>query len=163
MIKRTPPCWFTISTYATLVSKQGSLSMRQANEKRRYSVTSSLIGWSHTQTGPWVISSLPHANQVRIWGPLCKSLNIRNIHRKELPLIRSYSVIGEGEIQVMTKIYDAIYIHSIIKVVCIPNKTLLHCPSLISQIMISYVYQIHTDLVLGFSFLCWILFFNKCT
>ena len=29
------------------------LCMRPANEKRRYSVTSSLIGWAHTQTDPW--------------------------------------------------------------------------------------------------------------
>ena len=30
------------------------LCMRPANERRRYIVTSSLIGWAHTQNDPWV-------------------------------------------------------------------------------------------------------------
>ena len=29
------------------------LCMRPANERRRYNVTSSLIGWAHTQNDPW--------------------------------------------------------------------------------------------------------------
>ena len=32
------------------------LWMRQANERRRYNVTSSLIGWAHSQNEPWKIS-----------------------------------------------------------------------------------------------------------
>ena len=30
------------------------LWMRPANERRRYNVTSSLIGWAHTQNNPWI-------------------------------------------------------------------------------------------------------------
>ena len=30
-----------------------NLCMRPANERRRYTVTPSLIGWAHTQNGPW--------------------------------------------------------------------------------------------------------------
>ena len=32
-----------------------NLSMRPANERRRYIVTSSLIGWAHTQNNPWTL------------------------------------------------------------------------------------------------------------
>ena len=35
-----------------------SLCMRQANERRRYNVTSSLIGWPHTQTNPCLFTSI---------------------------------------------------------------------------------------------------------
>ena len=29
------------------------LCMRPVNERRRYNITSSLIGWAHSQNGPW--------------------------------------------------------------------------------------------------------------
>ena len=35
------------------------LSMGSANERRRYNVTSSLIGWAHTQNGPWCSDIIP--------------------------------------------------------------------------------------------------------
>ena len=42
--------------YTTGGSSQGAgigLGMRPANERRRYIVTTSLIGWTHTETDPW--------------------------------------------------------------------------------------------------------------
>ena len=36
-----------------------NLGMGSANERRRYNVTSSLIGWAHTQNDPWK-SWVPH-------------------------------------------------------------------------------------------------------
>ena len=35
------------------------VGMGSANERRRYNVTSSLIGWAHTQNGPWVFMVFP--------------------------------------------------------------------------------------------------------
>ena len=64
--------------------------MCPANKRRRYKVTSSLIGWTHTQNDPWVITQTmtqandwpcvtPHdcstANKLR----LCNSLKITQI------------------------------------------------------------------------------------
>ena len=37
-----------ITDYAGII-----LCMRPSNERRRYNVTSSLIGWAHTQNDPW--------------------------------------------------------------------------------------------------------------
>ena len=42
-------------TYTTLPGI--SLSMRPANESYRYIVTTSLIGWAHTQTDPRISST----------------------------------------------------------------------------------------------------------
>ena len=36
------------------------LGMGSANERRRYTVTSSLIGWAHTENDPWVSSANPY-------------------------------------------------------------------------------------------------------
>ena len=37
------------------------LCMRPANERRRYKVTSSLIGWAHAQNDAWKYSYIFHA------------------------------------------------------------------------------------------------------
>ena len=34
------------------------LWIRPVNERRRYIVTSSLIGWAHTQNDPWVSGAM---------------------------------------------------------------------------------------------------------
>ena len=39
------------------------LWMRPANERRRYIVTSSLIGWAHRQNDPWVSSNITTTKQ----------------------------------------------------------------------------------------------------
>ena len=43
-------CWFDI----TVMMAEIFLCMCPANERRRYNVTSSLIGWVHTQNDPWI-------------------------------------------------------------------------------------------------------------
>ena len=44
------------------------LCMRPTNERRRYNVTSSLIGWAHSQNDPWI----PHAlSCITYYQPLC--------------------------------------------------------------------------------------------
>ena len=40
------------------------LCMRSANERRRYNVTSPLIGWAHTQNDPW--KSIDHTTYRRV-------------------------------------------------------------------------------------------------
>ena len=47
------------------------LCMHPANERRRYSVTSSLIGWLHTQNDPW---SLYHEQHFVYWRQCRKHL-----------------------------------------------------------------------------------------
>ena len=44
-----------------------SLCMRPANEIRRYNVTSSLIGWAHTQNDPWCIRNHPAWPHMSCW------------------------------------------------------------------------------------------------
>ena len=53
-----------ISMVLTMLNKQAGiiLCMRPANERRRYSVTSSLIGWAHAQNAPWT------GGWVGLWG-----------------------------------------------------------------------------------------------
>ena len=43
------PYWIEIDRVTGII-----LAMGSANERRRYIVTSSLIGWAHTQNDPWV-------------------------------------------------------------------------------------------------------------
>ena len=46
--------WLNDSQYATLSSyPEAILCMCPANERWRYNVTSSLIGWAHAQYDPW--------------------------------------------------------------------------------------------------------------
>ena len=52
------------------------LWMRTANERRRYSVTSSLIGWAHSQNDPWG-SRFP-GDIISWWGVKCTMVKCRN-------------------------------------------------------------------------------------
>ena len=44
------------------------LCMRPANERRRYNVTSSLIGWAHARNDPWIHTSI--TKTADITGPI---------------------------------------------------------------------------------------------
>ena len=45
--------WVFMAALSRGWNNRDHLCMRSANERRRYSVTSSLIGWAHTQNDPW--------------------------------------------------------------------------------------------------------------
>ena len=56
----TPSCSLWRHCNAMMLNQGSFLYMHSANERRRYIVTSSLIGWAHTQNDPcsmWEISS----------------------------------------------------------------------------------------------------------
>ena len=44
------------------------LCMRPGNGRRRYNVTSSLIGWTHTQNNPRMYQPINDQNNVKSWG-----------------------------------------------------------------------------------------------
>ena len=45
-------------TYVMQVRSGFIMDVDSANEKRRYKVKSSLIGWTHTQNGPYLLSTM---------------------------------------------------------------------------------------------------------
>ena len=55
---RHVPSWFDFGQHEHHVN-DFSLCMHAANERRRYNVTSSLIGWTHTQINPWTSTYYP--------------------------------------------------------------------------------------------------------
>ena len=61
------------------------LGLGSANERRRYIVTSSLIGWAHNLNDPWGCSGEQEAHGAKRWGsnprsldPLHRQLNYRD-------------------------------------------------------------------------------------
>ena len=56
----TNPCWIFIRLRIAGIV----LWMRPANERRRYNVTSFLIGWAHQQNDPWIRCKLPGLSTV---------------------------------------------------------------------------------------------------
>ena len=55
-----------------------NLWMRPANERRRYIVTSSLIGWAHTRNDPWSHQIRCYSGGLRAvegWVPVCLGSN----------------------------------------------------------------------------------------
>ena len=60
----------------TLVISAVSLCMGSANEKRRYIVTSSLIGWAHTQNNPCIYISYDRWHPTNEMSPVSLQLSI---------------------------------------------------------------------------------------
>ena len=48
------------------------MGMGSANKRRRYNVTSSLIGWAHTQNDPWNYIYEDHCLVYALWYHFCE-------------------------------------------------------------------------------------------
>ena len=54
--------------------------MRSVNERRRYNVTSSLIGWAHTQNDPWKPGDVMMLTLSSLATPVCRNDKLRFLH-----------------------------------------------------------------------------------
>ena len=63
--------------------------MRPADERRRYNVTSSLIGWAHAQIDPWSIIKGDHEAGVNATIS-CKNIFIKSVSSQLYNELRSF-------------------------------------------------------------------------